>query len=58
MSTVLSYDGDIQNPDARRQEAFSMKGYFTAQGFYGLVSGQYMLFSCESDYFDLFSDAD
>ena len=26
-----------------------MKGYFTAQGFYGLVNGQYVLFSCDSD---------
>ena len=30
-----------------------MKGYFTAQGFYGLVNGQYVLFSCDSDYFEM-----
>lgn len=30
-----------------------MKGYFTAQGFYGLVNGEYVLFSCDSDYYDM-----
>ena len=30
-----------------------MKGYFTAQGFYGLVNGDYILFSCDSDYYDM-----
>ena len=30
-----------------------MKGYFTAQGFFGLVNGEYILFSCDSDYYDM-----
>lgn len=30
-----------------------MKGYFTAQGFCGLVNGEYILFSCDSDYYDM-----
>ena len=30
-----------------------MGGYFTAQGFYGLVNGEYVLFSCDSDYYDM-----
>ena len=30
-----------------------MKGYFTAQGFYGLVNSEYILFSCDSDYYDM-----
>ena len=29
-----------------------MRGYFTAGGFYGLVDGQYMLFSSESEYYE------
>ncbi len=27
-----------------------MKGYYTAEGYMGLVEGKYMLFSCERDY--------
>jgi hypothetical protein len=34
-----------------------MKGYYTANGFYGLVGGSYQLFSDESDYYD-FIDQD
>lgn len=30
-----------------------MKGYYTAQGFFGLVDGAYMLFSCDADYYDM-----
>ena len=30
-----------------------MKGYFTAQGFFGLVNGEYILFSCDSDDYDM-----
>ena len=33
-----------------------MRGYFTANGFYGLVNGRYTLFSSESDYYELLSD--
>ena len=29
-----------------------MKGYFTAEGFMGLVAGKYMLFADEEDYRD------
>ena len=29
-----------------------MKGYFTANGYYGLVGGRYVLFASESDYND------
>ena len=27
-----------------------MKGYYTAEGYMGLVDGEYMLFACERDY--------
>jgi len=27
-----------------------MKGYFTAEGYMGLVNGKYMLFATETDY--------
>ena len=30
-----------------------MKGYFTAQGCVVLVNGEYILFSCDSDYEDM-----
>ena len=29
-----------------------MRGYFTHNGFYGLVHGRYVLFSSESDYYE------
>lgn len=32
-----------------------MCGYYTHGGYYGLVSGKYMLFASESDYYDYMS---
>jgi hypothetical protein len=29
-----------------------MKGYFTAEGYMGLVDGRYMLFATETDYME------
>lgn len=29
-----------------------MRGYFTANGYYGLVNGRYLLFASESEYFE------
>ncbi len=29
-----------------------MRGYFTANGFYGLVNGRYRLFASESEYYE------
>ena len=29
-----------------------MKGYFTAQGYYGIVDGRYVLFASESEYYE------
>ena len=29
-----------------------MKGYYTANGYYGLVGSEYVLFSDETDYFE------
>ena len=34
-----------------------MQGYFTADGFYGLVDGVYMLFAGESDYYESMEEA-
>ena len=33
-----------------------MRGYFTANGYYGLVNGYYRLFASESDYYELMSE--
>ena len=33
-----------------------MRGYFTANGYYGLVDGRYRLFASEEDYFDTLAD--
>ena len=34
-----------------------MRGYFSANGYYGLVEGRYMLFASESDYYEAMSDS-
>ena len=34
-----------------------MRGYFTTDGYYGLVDGVYMLFSSETDYYEYMEDA-
>ena len=33
-----------------------MRGYYTNTGFFGLVDGKYVLFACESDYYDALAD--
>ena len=30
-----------------------MRGYFTANGFYGLMNGKYVLFASESEYYEV-----
>ena len=43
----------IQN--GLEMEGKTMRGYFTANGYYGLVDGKYRLFASESDYFEAVS---
>ena len=38
-------------------EVTNMRGYFTAEGFYGLVEGRYMLFANEADYYEFMKEA-
>jgi hypothetical protein len=33
-----------------------MKGYNTAAGYMGYVEGEYILFSCEQDYYEFIND--
>ncbi len=35
-----------------------MRGYFTANGYYGLMNGRYVLFASESEYFEAASESD
>ena len=35
-----------------------MRGYFTANGFYGLVEGVYRLFASERDYYEFCAAAE
>lgn len=35
-----------------------MKGYYTANGYYGYVDGRYVLFSSESDYYETLESED
>ena len=34
-----------------------MKGYFTAEGYYGLIDGKYVLFASESDYIEIYNSS-
>ena len=38
------------------REVWIMKGYYTQQGFFGLVDGVYILFSDESDYWEFMEE--
>ena len=33
-----------------------MKGFYTGSGYCGYVDGRYLLFSCESDYYESMED--
>ena len=33
-----------------------MKGYYTGNGYYGYEDGRYVLFSSESDYYEIMED--
>ena len=46
----------IEQGNTQQKEGQQMKGYYTAQGFFGLVNGEYILFSCDSDYYDMLED--
>lgn len=35
-----------------KKEEQTMKGYYTANGYYGLVGSEYVLFSDETDYYE------
>lgn len=35
-----------------KKEEQTMKGYYTANGYYGLVGNEYVLFSDETDYYE------
>ncbi len=34
-----------------------MKGYYTKEGFWGLVNSRYMLFASETDYYEMMEEA-
>lgn len=56
MGHVLFYTEVIKEArkriTSRKRSVFFMKGYFTAEGFMGLVEGRYILFADEADYLD------
>ena len=33
-----------------------MRGYYSTNGFYGLVEGRYVLFASESEYYEMLRD--
>ena len=42
----------------QKGRCLAMRGYFTPNGFYGLVDGEYRLFASESDYYEFMSSDD
>ena len=36
----------------KTKELLRMKGYYTSDGFWGMIGGRYVLFSCEADYYE------
>ncbi len=34
-----------------------MRGYYSTNGFYGLVEGRYVLFASESEYYEMLRDS-
>ncbi len=46
----------MQKTNAAGKGECAVRGYFTANGYYGLVNGRYRLFASESDYFEMLSE--
>ena len=51
------YDGSRKQEEKQRngrsgKGECGMRGYFTANGYYGLVDGRYRLFASESEYYE------
>ena len=40
----------------RKRRRTKMKGYYAGNGYYGYVDGRYVLFSSESDYYEMMED--
>ena len=40
----------------RLERRKTMRGYFTANGYYGLMNGRYRLFASESEYYEMMSE--
>ena len=43
--------------EKRKTEGRKMKGFYTKEGFCGLVDGRYVLFASESDYYETMEEA-
>ena len=46
-----------ENENRVREAVYIMNGYYTKNGYYGLVDGRYMLFASETDYYEMMEDA-
>ena len=46
-----------QNQGGTKEEK-TMRGYFTAGGYFGMVNGSYVLFSDESEYYEYVEEED
>lgn len=55
---VLSYVQIKGQRNAVHKEESNMRGYFTANGYYGLVNGRYLLFASESEYYEMMGGED
>ena len=52
LRVIFGTGQEVECSQEKRKESRFMKGYYTAQGFYGLVDDRYVLFSDETEYYE------
>ena len=50
--TDLYCNHQRKKPHFSKKEGLKMKGFYTGDGYMGLVDGKYILFASESDYYE------
>ncbi len=52
MGHLFRYAVHRRKPKDRKKEVPIMRGYFTPNGYRGLIGGRYVLFASETDYYE------
>ena len=56
MGQHFCYHTNSHEKTTRSREGLNLRGYYTTNGFRGLVNGKYVLFASEEDYYDSMAD--